>query len=179
MLTNEQLAKLRDLKNNVNDDNIRIKNAVKKILIGNPFIIHVLNNNSLDEDCPQDYIGENIFDFYFLPGVQTEVKNFICFDVGFEDISRTNKAFKLFRLEVYILSNFDDTEDKETGISRPDLLGYLISCDINHKDIKGLRFTLISDKPTIMDNTYSCRCLIFEATADNGIAFGGKVVNRV
>jgi len=64
MLTNEQLAKLRDLKNNVNDDNIRIKNAVKKILIGNPFIIHVLNNNSLDEDCPQDYIGENIFDFY-------------------------------------------------------------------------------------------------------------------
>ena len=179
MLTKEQIAELRDLKSNVNDDNIRIKSAVKEMIVNNPLIIHVLNNKSLDEDCPQDYMGVNIYDFYYLPGVQTEVKNFICFDVGFEDISRSNKAFKIFQLKFYILSNFDDVSDKETGISRHDLIGYLISRDLNRKSLEGLNFELISDQPTITDGTYCCRSLIFEAVADNGIAYNGKVVNRV
>jgi len=67
-LTQEQIAELRQYKTNLDDDNIRFKEIIKRSLIEDPLIIYLLNNKELEEDeaDPSDYLGVNILPMYMI-----------------------------------------------------------------------------------------------------------------
>jgi hypothetical protein len=96
-LMQEQIQYLRDLKNNVDSDNVRYKEIIKKSLIDNPYIIYLLNNKELeDEDAdPSDYLDVNILPYYLIHPTQHNVQNFICYEVGFRELERYNSKMKL------------------------------------------------------------------------------------
>ena len=81
MITEEQKKELFALRDNVNDDNIRIKEIIKEKLYNSPQIINVLETPDLDEDAPAEYIGISILPFVRIPDIQYQVKNYICFQV--------------------------------------------------------------------------------------------------
>ena len=57
----------------------------------------------------------------------------------------------------------------EYGISRHDLLGYLIRDDFNWTNLFGLQFKLITNKESYVDSDYYCRTLQFKAEKPNSL----------
>jgi len=74
-LTPKQLQTLRDLKKNVDSDDIKYKEIIKKSLIENDLIIYLLNNKELEDSGadPSDYLGVNILPYYIISPTQTNV----------------------------------------------------------------------------------------------------------
>jgi len=74
-LTPKQIQILRDLKTNVDSDNIHYKEIIKKNLINNDLIIYLLNNKELEsiEADPSDYLGVNILPYYMIHPTQHNV----------------------------------------------------------------------------------------------------------
>ena len=68
----------RDIQN-IEDDIIRKKRIISKLLYSDPDIIEVLDNPNLDPECPEEYLYTNIFPFIRIPEAQDTTKNFITF----------------------------------------------------------------------------------------------------
>ena len=82
-LTPQQLDFLRSLKTLNDNDNIRVKEIIKKQLIKDNMIIYLLNNKELEEQeaDPSDYLGVNILPYYLIHPTLHNVQNFICYEV--------------------------------------------------------------------------------------------------
>lgn len=173
----------------IDSDDIRVKEFIKKKLINNRYIIHLLNNNELDEDSPAEYVGTNILMYYMLEPTQTSVKHYICVDTSYEQTSRyaTNKVMKEMDVYVHILCSQGDDMYGKSGIARHDLLAALIVNELNWEYVAGGKMYLISDTAGTA-NFFATRTLRFRLTTDNNIAqtvhYGenlttGKLVNKV
>lgn len=164
-------------KKSIDNDDIKLKEQVKKILLNNRFIIHVLHNEELEllESEPDDYFGKNILDYYLIKPTQTDIKNFLCFETNYEFVGRSNTyktnnpAAKKMQLIFYILCHHDDIIDEDTGVARHDLLTALIQYEFNYSTKLGDRLKLISDIASVVDTDYACRTLVFEMITDNNL----------
>lgn len=67
--TKEDRQNIKKYRNMIDSDDIKIKEKIKKILLNNRYLIHVLNNKHLDEDEPDSYFGENILPYYIVEPV--------------------------------------------------------------------------------------------------------------
>ena len=183
--TKEDRDKLLSFKQNYDSDDIRVKEKIKQLLLENRYIIHVLNNKELEEnDCePDEYFGVNILPYYIISPTQTDVENFLCFEIQYDESSsfRYNKShsslnstIKNLRIVFYILCNNKNIIDKETGIARHDLLAALIQDQFNWTNYFGPKIMLVSDVPNVVDNNYASRVLTFEQTTDNNIVKTGE-----
>lgn len=168
-LTKDELDELRAFKENPDDDNIRIKEIIKKELYEDRKIIHVLNNKTLDEDCPDEYIWKNIFPCYIIPGVITDVENYICFETELSETSSRNKIMKYGHIIFYVLCDEKNIIDKETGLSRHDLLAALIKKRFNWRNCFGQQIHVVDEKSSVVDNDYALRTLVFEMVTTNSI----------
>ena len=170
-LSQEQIQILRDLKNNVDSDNIHYKEIIKKNLINNNLLIYLLNNKELDdvEADPSDYLGVNILPYYIIHPTQHNVQNFICYDIGFRELERYNSKMKLLQITFYVLCEEKNNIEKLTGIARHDLIGAIIKDIFNWSNLFGVQIHCVSDIPGVTDNDYSTRTLIFEQTTDNDL----------
>ncbi len=74
-LSKEQIQILRDLKKNVDSDDIHYKEIIKQTLINNSLIIYLLNNKELEDigADPSDYLGINILPYYMIHPTQHNV----------------------------------------------------------------------------------------------------------
>lgn len=171
-LTQEQIQKLRSYKNVVDSDNIHYKEIIKKSLIENPYIIYLLNNTELEESeaDPSDYLGVNILPFFQIHPTQHNVQNFICYEIGFRELERYNNKMKLLQITFYILCEEKNNIEKRTGIARHDLLGAVIMDIFNWSNLFGGQIHCVSDVPSITDNDYATRTIIFEQLTDNNLA---------
>lgn len=171
-LTQEEIQRLRDLKKVPDSDNIRYKEIIKKSLINDPLIIYLLNNKELEDDDadPSDYLGVNILPMYLIHPTQHNVQNFICYEVGFKELQRYNSKMKLLNITFYILCEEKNNIEKSTGIARHDLIGALIMDIFNWSNLFGCQIHCVSDMPSVTDNDYATRTLIFEQTTDNNLA---------
>ena len=88
--TDQDTKELLTLKDTVECDEVRVKEKIKEALLGNRFILHVLDNKELEENDaePDDYFGVNILPYYYVPGTQSESKNFLCYECTCEPRSR-------------------------------------------------------------------------------------------
>lgn len=177
-LSQDEIKELRELKTNLDSDEIRIKEIIKKKLLENNKIIYVLNNKELqDADAEvDDYYGINILPYYIINQTQTNVKNYICYEVGCDEINDDNKVVKYMQITFYILCDQKNIIEESTYIARHDLLAALIINQFNWTNYFGQRIHCISNKPSVVDTDYACRTLIFEQITDNSLV---KTRNRI
>ena len=163
-----------DVKYQPDDDNIRAKEIAVDILINNPDIIHLLHNIKLNESNPDDYVGINIRKSAIYPEVQDIPMNYIALAINTQRQSERNKIITYPNLIVYIFCDERDLVDKDTGISRHDLLAYLIKKEFSYSNKFGLHLEVISDMEAITDTHYMTRTLTFKMSSPNNITDNGK-----
>lgn len=161
----------------IDSDDIRYKQIIKEKLVTNDKIIYVLNNKELIESESEnsDYFGINILPYYVISPTQTNVQNFICYEVQFDEEARYNGVIKYGQIIFTILCEQKNNEvttstGSRVGIARHDLLAALIMDEFNWSNCFGNQIHCISDKPSVVDTNYSCRTLIFEGEFPNSIA---------
>ena len=155
----------RDIQN-VKDDIVEMKRKIKQTLIADTDILEVLHNTDIDIDSPDEFLDNNIYDFVRIPSTQDTVRNFICFTVDDIEEHSYNEAIKVQYIQFHVICHLDDMKT-EYGISRHDLLGYLIRDIFNWTNIFGLQFKLIVNKESTVDSDYYCRTLQFKAEKPN------------
>ncbi len=155
----------RDIQN-VKDDIVEMKRKIKQTLIADTDVLEALHNTDIDIDSPDEFLDNNIFDFVRVPQTQDTVRNFICFTVDDIEESRFNEAIKVQYIQFHVICHLEDMKT-EYGISRHDLLGYLVRDIFNWTNIFGLQFKLIMNKESTVDSDYYCRTLQFKAEKPN------------
>lgn len=173
MPSNTILQDLLQYKKVVDSDDVRFKQIIKEKLVNDERIIYVLNNKDLED--ASDYFGVNILDYYLIQPSQHNVQNFICYEVSFDEEARYNSVIKYGQIIFTILceqKNLDVTTETGAGvgIARHDLLAALIMDDFNWSNLFGVQVHCVSDKPTVVDQKYACRTLVFEGKFPNSIA---------
>lgn len=163
---------LLEFRDRIDDDNTRCKQIIKKKLLDNKYIIHVLDNKELEDNDaePDDYYNVNIRPAYIIPETQTDNKNFICFTVGWKDVPQWNKqVIKYLQITFTILCYQSTLIDKDTSLPRHDLLAALIKDEFNYSLAFGDRIQITSDLENVVDSNYCCRTLVFETMTDRDI----------
>ena len=112
------------------------------------------------------YFGNNsnIRPFLFIPDTQTEVKHYICYQVGFDETVRYQPGLKDTFITFTIFVHGNDRMDKLTGIPRHDLIASIIRERFAWSNIFGMQTYLISNKESMTDSNYVVRTLVFELT---------------
>ena len=111
----------------------------------------------------------NIRPYIFIPETQTEVKHYLCYQVGFRDTVRYQPGLKETQVTFTVFVHGSDRMDKWTGIPRHDLIASIIRERFNWSNIFGMQTHLISSKESTTDNNYLVRTLVFQVVDTNGI----------
>ena len=197
---NDLLNKLRAYRTTPDDDVILYKQKIKNALLSNPCLLYALNDKELESELfdkhgninwewneekkEHEPLGEwdryfsdtagdgNILPYLFIPDTQTEVKHYICYQVGFDEIPRYSQINKNTEITFTIFVHGNDRMDKLTGLPRHDLIASIIREQFNWSNIFGLQTKLISSKESMTDNNYVVRTLVFQIYYDiNGITY--------
>lgn len=168
----------RNLEDITKDDVIFKKNKVKEALKNDPDIEAALNRPSPRPILPKmtdkqkeeakEYNKKiskpQIIDYIKLNDLQTDVLNYVMFDIFTERGSYNNQAFQSQYLDVFCVVNESDIET-EYSFNRADWLAYIVKDLFNQSSGLGKRMTLYYDQPNIMDNQYYYRELRFRMDA--------------
>jgi len=169
--TQEDVAELQKFTTTIDSDDIKVKEQIKQMLLNNRFIIHVLNNKELEDAGaePDEYYGINILPYYLIEPIQSNVKNYICFEIAYDELMRYNSAVKRLNIIFHILCHHDSITDEDTGVARHDLLAALIQHDFNFSNNFGKKIKLVADQSRPVDNHFAARTLTFEQITDNNL----------
>lgn len=183
-LTKEEIENdLKSYRTIIDDDNIRIKDKIKKALQSNPYIKYVLRNmgdtdeaEDIDDD-DDDIFDTNIVPYFAIFDTQTEVDNFICFETSTDEIKKySGGATKFMQIIFKVYCHSRSVKNEKLGMALHDVLSALLKDQFDYTDIFGMKIHCVSDVPTLVDNRYICRTIIFQSTTDNNVA---KTVNGV
>lgn len=191
---NDLLEKLRAYKNTSDDENIQYKKKIEKAFISNPCLLYALNEKKFESELFDEdgninwewnkntneyeplgewdrYFGSdsNIRPFLFIPDAQTDIKHYICYQVGFDESPRYQDTLKYTNVTFTIFIHGNDRVDEWTGIPRHDLIASIIRERFNWSNIFGMQTHLISSKESTTDNNYVVRTLVFQIVDTNGI----------
>jgi hypothetical protein len=155
----------RDIQN-VDDDIVRKKRIIEKALYSDEDIIEILDNQRLDPSEPESYVYENIWPCVRIPGTQDVSKNFICFTVDDMEPNQYNSVMKNQTIQFVVFVHKDNIKT-QYGMSRHDLLGYLIRDIFNLSNMLGAQMELISNREYVTDTDYTTRTLKFRLITDN------------
>lgn len=163
--TEQDEQNLRAWRDNIDNEDIRIKEKIKELLLENKTLIHVLNNKELEEANaePDEYYYVNILPYYIIYPTQTNVQNYVCYETSFERVPRGNVVYKYQQVIFYILCEQKNIVEESTGLARHDLIGSLILDQFNWSNYFGTQIHCVSDKSSVSDNSYACRTLIFQS----------------
>lgn len=174
--TDSDVQRLLLFKDRCDADEVRVKEIIKRILLEDKYILHVLDNKELEKDLEDDgtgadaYFGVNILPFYNIAPTQSTTSTFICYEVSTEkDRYAKNNGQKKLRIIFYVLVDQKVIFDVDTGIAKHDLLSALIMNKFNYTNYFDRKIHLISNVPSVTDNQYSCRTLIFEQQTDDNV----------
>lgn len=164
------------------DDNERYKYRIMKLLTENQDVLWTLHNKELEEKysyTTKDETGNeivmlngdtyrdvSIFNFLKIPGIQSEVKNFICFEVNDVEQLRYNKDLIIKNIIFRTVSHEDDYKT-DWGIARQDLLAAIIQSEFDWSNLFGLHVEKIADRGKVAENGYYYREFIYETTVPN------------
>ena len=199
---NDLLGKLRTYKEAPDDENILYKQKIKKALMSNPCLLYALDDKELEselfdkhgninwewnEDTKQyeplgewdRYFGSDslIRPFLFIPDTQTKVRNYLCYQVSFQDTVRYQPGLKETLVTFTIFVHGNDRMDKLTGIPSHDLIASIIRERFAWSNVFGMQTHIISNRESTTDNNYVVRTLVFQLTDLNSkiqTPYGGK-----
>lgn len=150
----------------IDDDIIRKKRIIEQVLCTDEDIVEILDNPDIDPTCPEDLVYQNLYPFVRIPGTQDVARNYICYTVDDMERSPSNPAMKSQYIQFVIFVPKDLITTK-CGVSRHDLLGYLIRDIFNLSNQLGPQMELISNREGVTDTDYLTRTLKFELIDDN------------
>lgn len=178
-LTEQELAELRKYRNEPDEVDVRYKQIIKKKLLANNKLLYLLHNKELeDEEAEADeYLGINILPYYIIHPTQSSVKNFICFETSFENVSRGNSVMKIQQIIFYILCHQADVNVAELASARHDLIAAEVINMFQGSNDFGTQLKLMSNKPSTTDNDYATRTLVFAQITTNSITNEGRTMN--
>ena len=162
------------------DDTERYKYLIMKMFTDNQDILWTLHNESLEKDVDingnlygASYRNVNIFNYLKIPGVQSEVSNFICFEVN--DVSKYNgNAVLLEKNIIFRTISHEDECITDWGISRQDLLAAIIKNEFDWTNVFGMHIEKVSDVGRISENGYYYREFIYETVTPNNLVNKAK-----
>lgn len=177
----ELINKLIDYSKSPDDDNIRYKEKIKKILLSTPELLYALHDKDLEHELFNDdgtlntegewdnYWGENslIRPYLFFPQTSTHKKNYICYQTMFNELVRGNNVEKYLNITFTVFVNSGDIIDKYTGIPRHDLIAAILRERFAWSGFEISKTKPTFNKESIMDNTYLVRTLQFEIILPN------------
>ena len=183
------LNKLRAYADTPDNDIVLYKNLIYKALLNCPELLYSIHEKDLESELFDEngyllvddngellgevdrYFGDNgnIRPYLYIPQTQDKVKNYVCYQVSFDEMTRFNNIEKYCLITFTILVNGKDRTDNLTGIPRHDLIASIISERINWSNLFGNQCKLISNKESITDNDFLVRTLVFQTTNLNGI----------
>ena len=157
--------------NYIDSDDIKIKEKIKDELIKNKNLIHLLDNEELEaeDSSPGDYYGVNILPYYNIPNTQTNVKVFLSFETQWTEEPRYNNRAKYQQVVFYISCHESDIYEKDTNLPRHDLIAAILTDQFNWTNILGNKVRCVSSRPSLTDNRYVTRTLIFQQITDNNL----------
>jgi hypothetical protein len=191
------LNKLRAYTSTPDDDNTKYKKIIHDTLLKCPELLYALHETELESELFDDdgninwdenqnplgewdrYFGEsaNIRPFLFLPDAQLDVKNYICYQVGFDELPRYSTVQKYNEITFTIYVHGQDAVDNRTGVARHDLIASILREKFNWSNIFGRQVHIISNKESTTDNKYIVRAVILQLTDVNSITntpYNGK-----
>ena len=170
-LTPEQQQYLIDLKKKPNEDDIRYKEIIKQKLLEDDILIWLLNNEKLENSEAEndEYFGVNILPMFIMPETQTDVQNFVCYEISFDEDARYNSDIKYQNIIFYILCHEKNGIVEEIGAARQDLIAGILIDKFNGCNTFGNQLKLVSDKPSVTDSKFETRTLIFEQKTTNSL----------
>ena len=138
-------------------------------------IIELLNNKELiDKNVkPEDYVGINIFPYMHIPQTQSEVNNFLCFEINVTQTIRNNDIMLAQTLLIRTISHEQDISTKY-GISRQDLLAMVVKDRLLWSGVVGTSLKLVYDSGKVSESGYYYREMQFDNIVLNGISRGGR-----
>lgn len=180
----ELINKLIDYSKSPDDDNIRYKDKIKKILLSTPELLYALHDKDLEHELFKDdgtlntegewdnYWGENslIRPYLFFPQTSTHKKNYICYQTMFNELMRGNNVEKYLDITFTVFVNSGDIIDKYTGIPRHDLIAAILRERFAWEGFEISKTKPTFNKESIMDNTYLVRTLQFEIVLPNELS---------
>lgn len=180
----ELIEKLYSLATLPDDFTIKYKTLIHDTLLKCPELLYALNNKeleselfnedgSLKEDGEWDrYFGENgsVRPYILIPETNTDTRNYVCYQVGFDDVPTYHKPYCYTQITFTIFVNENNRTDPETGIPRHDLIASIIKGKFNWSSIFGLQTKLISSKESTTDTHFLVRTLIFQIYDLNSIS---------
>jgi hypothetical protein len=186
-ITNKEqlLSKIRAYATTPDDDVIQYKTKIKDALLKCPEILYALNETELQDELFDEkgnlneegewdrYFGDgaNIRPYLYIPETQSFTKHYLCYQVGFDDLSKSNNIMKDTLITFEAIIDGKDAVDTLTGIPRHDLIGSIIRERFNWSSIFGMQTKLISNKESTTDNDFVTRTLVFEINDTDGINY--------
>lgn len=149
------------------DEIFRYKYKIMQKLTSNQDVLHALHDGRLDTDGNEVLNGDLyrdvcIFDFMKLPSGQTEVKNYICFEVNDNGTGDFTSRTIVFRTVSH-----EDDHKTDWGISRQDLLALIIKNEFDWTNAFGMHFEKQSDYGYATDDGYYYREIVYKSTTPN------------
>jgi hypothetical protein len=182
------LNKFRAYGKTPDDENIRYKAQIKKALLKCPELLFALHEEEFEQKMfdgdgnivwdenndlkyGDEYFGSNsnIRPFLFFPETQTEVKHYLCYQIGFDELPRYSTIQKYTEITFTIFVDGRDSIETKSGISRHDLIASIIRERFNWSNIFGMQTHLVSNKESSTDSNYIVRTLIFQIPDLNGL----------
>lgn len=180
----ELLAKLTALTSVPDDNNIYLKEKVKKALLKSPELLYAFHNLDLEDtelfnhDGTINYDGDwtmyygeegNIHPYFYLPNTQDKVRHHLCFKTEFTDIPKYNQIMCYMNVTFLVMIDVRDVIDQLTGIARHDLISSIIRERFNWSNIFGSHCNIVSDKESFTDSNYIIRTIVLEQETTNNI----------
>ena len=180
----ELLAKLTALTSVPDDNNIYLKEKVKKALLKSPELLYAFHNLDLENtelfnpDGAINYDGDwtmyygeegNIHPYFYLPNTQDKVRHHLCFKTEFTDIPKYNQIMCYMNVTFLVMIDVRDAIDQLTGIARHDLISSIIRERFNWSNIFGSHCNIVSDKESFTDSNYIIRTIVIEQETTNNI----------
>ena len=88
--TEKDRERLLIFKDRPDNDDIKVKEKIKQVLLDDKYILHALDNKELEPLVEDDgtnadaYYGINILPYYLVSPTQSSASAFICFETSFE-----------------------------------------------------------------------------------------------
>ena len=180
----ELLEKLTALTSIPDDNNIFLKEKVKKALLKSPELLYAFHNLDLENtelfnpDGAINYDGDrtmyygeegNIHPYFYLPNTQDKVRHHLCFKTEFTDIPKYNQIMCYMNVTFLVMIDVRDAIDQLTGIARHDLISSIIRERFNWSNIFGSHCNIVSDKESFTDSNYIIRTIVLEQETTNNI----------
>lgn len=155
-----------DILNTLNNDLLSQNTNIKVDESGNPILDE--DGNIIQEIDGSGYQDTAIFNFLKIPDIQSEVKNFICFEVNNIEIPRLSTVLMTKNIIFRTISHESDYKT-DYGIARQDLLAMIIKSKFDWSNKFGMHLELCNDRGRVAENGYYYREFIYETTTANNL----------